>query len=96
VEYFRLDAKGRQINTEAKLIAHSRFRTEPNKEQREASRRPPRQQQRTVVRQTAPTWTDGWSWREDSGYRSNWSNNSAGSGWWSGNNNQRSGRQNFW
>jgi penicillin-binding protein 1A len=90
IEYFRLDTKGRRTNTEAKLIARSRFAVDPNAERREAKRAA--KQQRTVVQQTAPAWTDGWSWREDFGNRGNWSNTSS-QGWWSGNYDQRSRRE---
>jgi membrane carboxypeptidase/penicillin-binding protein len=91
IEYFRLDAKGRQTNTEAKLISRTRFASARDAERRETAKRAPKPQ-RTVVQQTAPAWTDGWSWREDSGNRGNWSSNSS-QGWWSGNYEQRSRRE---
>jgi hypothetical protein len=71
IEYFRLDAKGRQTNTESKLVARSRFATDRNAERREAVKRAPKPQ-RTIVQQTAPAWTEGWSWRDDSANRGNW------------------------
>jgi len=74
------------------LISRSRFASRQKEESREATRRVPKPQ-RTDVQQTAPAWTDGWSWREDSGYRGSWNNSSQG--WWSGNQ-QRSRERTFW
>ena len=89
IEYFRLDAKGRQTNTESKLVARSRSNQKSerqeasrrdSKKQQEASRRTRKVQKNTVARQSAPAWTNGWSWREDS-YRGNWGHSSAQGGW---------------
>jgi hypothetical protein len=94
-EYFRVDAKGRQTNTEYKLVARARSTPDRGAERHEASRRSVRRPQVSAQAPQPSAWASGWGWREDWGQGANWSTQNS----WSGNQQQqrfRRGARTFW